>query len=151
MSEQTTTAYLSKPVDHWTEMLKSPDPLQRRLAVYALGEIGPAALEAAPALTEALNDEQSFVRVWAASALARVETEDPAPALSALVAGMSAELAFVRSLAVWHLGRLDADTPGLKETEAEMKKLLGDVDPSVRVEAAMALKRLHTQKIMLTH
>jgi HEAT repeat protein len=56
------------------------------LAAHALAEIGRAAREAVQALTEALRDSESFVRVWVAAALARVEPENPA-AISALVGG----------------------------------------------------------------
>jgi hypothetical protein len=41
--------------------------------VHALAEIGCTAREAVPALTEALRDSVSFVRVWAAAALARFD------------------------------------------------------------------------------
>jgi HEAT repeat protein len=44
------------------------------------------AREAVAPLTEALRDSESFVRVWAAAALARVEPEHP-DVIPALVAG----------------------------------------------------------------
>jgi HEAT repeat protein len=84
----------------WVAALKSSDPLERRLAAHALAEIGGAAQKAVPALTEALRDPVSFVRVWAAAALARIEPEN-ACAIPALVAGMRDQIYFVRSLAAW--------------------------------------------------
>jgi HEAT repeat protein len=60
------------------------------------------AREAVPPLTEALRDSESFVRVWAAAALARVEPEHP-DVIPALVAGTRDGISFVRSLAAWHL------------------------------------------------
>jgi HEAT repeat protein len=60
------------------------------------------AREAVPPLTEALRHSESFVRVWAAAALARVEPEHP-DVIPALVAGTRDGISFVRSLAAWHL------------------------------------------------
>ena len=74
----------------------------RRLAVYALGEIGPQARAVVPALRVVLQDPVNWVRVWAASAFAKV-TEDRS-AVALLVAEMRAPQAFVRSLVAWHLG-----------------------------------------------
>jgi len=64
-------SYLGVGTADWVRALKSSDPLERRLAAHALAEIGGTAREAVPALTEALRDSASFVRVWAAAALAR--------------------------------------------------------------------------------
>ena len=71
-------SYLGVATADWVAALKSSDSLERRLAAHALAEIGRAGREAAvPALTEALRDSVSFVRVWAAAALARVRTGKP--------------------------------------------------------------------------
>ena len=70
-------SYLGVATGDWVAALKSSDSLERRLAAHALAEIGRAAREAVPALTEALRDPESFVRVWAAAALARVQPENP--------------------------------------------------------------------------
>src|SRR6516225_4042380 len=69
-------AYLGTSIAGWAGELSSRDPLQRRLGAYALGEIGPAATEAASDLAAALQDPVGFVRVWAAAALARVAPPD---------------------------------------------------------------------------
>jgi HEAT repeat protein len=42
-------------------LLKDADPLVRRLAAYALGQIGPKAKAAIPALKELLNDTERDV------------------------------------------------------------------------------------------
>ncbi len=145
MSERTTGVYLEMPASHWLKALKDRDPLVRRLAAYALGEIGSLAKEKAIlSLTVALKDDKSFVRVWAAAALFRVDP-DNRTAISALIAGMKDELSYVRSLAVWHLGRLVPGTPGAKEVLLELQELLGDRDASVRMEASGALKRLRSR------
>jgi HEAT repeat protein len=103
-----------------------------------LGEIGPAAREAAPDLTAALQDPVRFVRVWAAAALARVAPSG-GEAVGVLVANMKDEAAFVRSLAAWHLGRLGPAFPGIEQALIPLQQLEGDKDPSVAAEAALAL------------
>jgi HEAT repeat protein len=119
----------------------------RRLAAHALGEIGPAADAAAiPALLRATEDEAVFVRVWAAAALARVSPHHHR-VLPTLEAAMRHEAAFVRSLAAWHLGRVGAGLPGLETALARLKALEGDPDPSVRAEAAVALKLLRSDPV----
>ena len=92
-------------------------------------------------LTEALHDPVSFVRVWAAAALARVEPENP-DAMSALVAGTRDQISFVRSLAAWHLGRLGPRHVGIEAAVPKLRELVIDIDPSVRAEAVVALGNL---------
>ena len=99
------------------------------------------ARQAAPALIDALRDPESFVRVWAAAALARVEPENP-DAIPVLVAGTRDGISFVRSLAAWHLGRLGPGLRGIDSVGAELRELLNDNDPSVRAEALVALENL---------
>src|SRR6202047_5136012 len=134
-------SYLGVATADWVATLKSSDPLQRRLAAHALAEIGRSAREAVPALTEALHDPVSFIRVWAAAALARVEPEHP-DAIPALVAGTRDGIHFVRSLAAWHVGRLGPGHPGTEGAVPEVGELLNGNDPSARAEALVALGTL---------
>jgi HEAT repeat protein len=135
-------AYLGTSIADWVGELSSSDPLQRRLGAYALGEIGPAATEAVSDLAAAaLQDPDGFVRVWAAAALARV-APPRGEAVTILIAELGNELAFVRSLAAWHLGRLGPAFPGIEQALLPLRQLAGDKDPSVRVEAALALGML---------
>jgi HEAT repeat protein len=135
-------AYLGTSIADWVGELSSSDPLQRRLGAYALGEIGPAATEAMSDLAAtALQDPDGFVRVWAAAALARVAPPG-GEAVTILIAELGNELAFVRSLAAWHLGRLGPAFPGIERALLPLRQLAGDKDPSVRVEAALALGML---------
>ena len=134
-------SYLGVETADWVAALKSSDPLERRLAAHALAEIGGAARKAVPALTEALRDPVSFVRVWAAAALARIEPEN-ANAIPALVAGTHDQIYFVRSLAAWHLGRLGPQHPGIEAVMLELRELLNDNDPSVHAETLVALGNL---------
>ncbi len=134
--------YLETSIAGWTRALSSGDPLQRRLGAYALGEIGPAASEAMPALAAAANEDPAgFVRVWAAAALARVAPSG-GDSVAVLIAELGDELAFVRSLAAWHLGRLGLAFPGIGEALLPLRGLADDRDPSVRAEAALALGML---------
>jgi HEAT repeat protein len=137
----TRVAYLGTSIAGWVGELSSSDPLQRRLGAYALGEIGPAATEAVPDLAAALQDQAGFVRVWAAAALARVAPPD-GESVSVLIAELGNELAFVRSLAAWHLGRLGPAFRGIEQALLPLRQLADDKDPSVQVEAALALGML---------
>jgi len=134
-------AYLGTSITDWVGELSSRDPLQRRLGAYALGEIGPAAAEAASDLSAALQDPVAFVRVWAAAALARISSPS-GESVTVLIAELGNELAFVRSLAAWHLGRLGPAFPGIEQALLPLRQLEGDEDPSVRVEVALALGML---------
>jgi HEAT repeat protein len=138
VSEQAT--YLGKGVTEWMQTLENSDPILRRLAVYALGEIDPPAQAVVPALRVALQDPVNWVRVWAAAAFAKV-TEDRS-AVALLVAEMRAPEAFVRSLVAWHLGRLGVDFPGIEAGIEALQQLLEDGNPSVRAEAGVALQGL---------
>jgi HEAT repeat protein len=142
--------YLNRTAQQWADAMRDTDSLMRRLAAYALGEIGPAARDVVPALAAALQDEASFVRTWAAAALARVEPTNTT-AIAALGAAAADERPFVRSLAVWHLGRLGPDAPGLADLMPSVEKLLEDPDPSVRAEAGLALQRLRQERCFRAH
>src|SRR5262249_29847482 len=104
--------YLGKEETTWAQTLQHSDPILRRLAVYALGEIGPQAQGSVPVLRAALQDPVNWVRVWAAAAFAKVTNERRA--VAALVAERHAPQAFVRSLVAWHLGRLGTNFPGIE-------------------------------------
>lgn len=51
-----------KPVGHWVDELKSPDPKHRKEAVEKLGNVGPADPAAFPAVCGALKDPDPRVR-----------------------------------------------------------------------------------------
>ena len=132
--------YLGKEGMEWVQTLQHSDPILRRLAVYALGEIGPQAPGGVPALRVALQDPVNWVRVWAAAAFAQVTNERRAVAV--LVAERQAPQAFVRSLVAWHLGRLGANFPGIEAGIDALQHLRDDDDPSVQAEARIALQTL---------
>jgi len=135
--------YLGKDETAWAHTLQHSDPILRRLAVYALGEIGPQAQGGVPALRAALQDPVNWVRVWAAAAVAKVTNERSA--VTALVVEQHAPQAFVRSLVAWHLGRLGANFPGIEAGIDALEHLRDDDDPSVRAEACIALQTLQSK------
>jgi HEAT repeat protein len=140
MSGQQAT-YLDQPLDHWVAMLDDADPLVRRLAVYALGEMGPGARSLAERLTEAVNDPEPLVRVWAAAALARVDPGNQ-DAIHTLLAATADPSDFVRCLGVWLLGRLGQDCQGIEQALPSLRGMLEDRDPCVCFEAQVALQKL---------
>ena len=137
--------YLGKTSSDWSRLLQDGEPVVRRLAADALGELGAAAKDEAPQLRSLLKDEVEFVAVWAAAALAHV---DPScqDAIEKLLEATQSSTYFVRSLAAWHLGRLGRDHPAAAAALPAIAKLLDDEDPSVGVEAALACDRLSGKK-----
>jgi GH15 family glucan-1,4-alpha-glucosidase len=139
---RTPAVYLGLAGSFWIRALGDRDPLVRRLGAYALGEIGPRGPRAAAAaLGRALDDPASFVRVWAASGLARVDPGERR-VIPTLVGAMRDPVPFVRSLGAWHLGRVGAGVAGVETALPVLEALESDPDPSVRTEAVLALKTL---------
>lgn len=58
-----------KPVTHWVEELKGPDPKHRKEAVEKLGNVGPSDPAAFPAVCGALKDADPGVRCEAVLAV----------------------------------------------------------------------------------
>ncbi|MFE6502064.1 HEAT repeat domain-containing protein [Kitasatospora sp. NPDC057738] len=132
--------YLGRPTASWAALARSDDPTERRLGAYALGETGSA--DAVPLLEAALGDPLSFVRVWAAAALARADPEREEDVVRALSAESSDPAGFVRSLVAWSLGRLDYQRADSSAAVRTLRLLLDDPDASVRAEAELALHHL---------
>jgi len=130
-------SYLGVATAGWVAALKSSHSLERRLASTRSRRLATWH----PLAHRGVRDSESFVRVWAAAALARVEPEHP-DAIPALVAGTRDGIHFVRSLAAWHLGRLGPRHPGIEAAVRELHELLNDNDPSARAEALVALGNL---------
>jgi HEAT repeat protein len=72
-----------KPVSYWVQALQNPDPKVRRMAVFKLGNVGPADAAALPAVQGALKDRDPRVRGEAILALMKFGA-DARTALQAL-------------------------------------------------------------------
>jgi HEAT repeat protein len=116
-------------------------PGRRELAASALGEIGPDAAAALPALKRAAQNGDVFVRVAAARAVWRIERR-AAPALSVLRPALLHWKRQARSAAVQALGDLAAHVP---EAGVALQSALEDSEPEVRAAATVALKRSGTR------
>jgi HEAT repeat protein len=110
----------------------------RREAAEELGQIGPAARDAVPAIRELRQDPDGRVRVSATLALAKIRPDerDLVPALTAAVRDSSPD---VRAAAAAALGELGAQSG---EAVAALAKAAQDADLRVRWAAVDALGRL---------
>ena len=103
--------------------------------------MGDGGRTAIPDIEPMLRDPEAYVRVWAAATLLILEPGHPG-ASAALLDGLKDEKYFVRSLAVWHLGRLAHCPESLGDIKRHLEGMAGDPDPSVRAEVAIALRHL---------
>lgn len=128
-------------VQRAVERLCQDDVRARWQAAYALGELGPAATEAVPALITLLENqrEHEYVRGSAAWALGRIgpKAEAAAPLLRQTLASKHLSVRRAAAQAVGELG--DAATP----LAADLGPLLADPDPIVRIHAACSLFRIN--------
>ncbi len=110
----------------------------RKRALFALGQIGPAAHSAVKPLIAALSDRDDAVRAGAAHVL---EGMGPAAAeaVPALVANLQAPTAAVRSSAAVALGTIG---PAAKAAQRPLLECLLDPDELVRYAAALSQGRI---------
>src|SRR5262249_32180194 len=106
----------------------------RRQAAEALGNLGPHAVAAVPALVNALRDEDVSVHSGALFSLARIGK----PAIPPLLEALNSENSQVRKGAAEALCEMGE---GGETAVLPPKELLKDGSPDVRVEAATALYR----------
>src|SRR5260370_41151052 len=73
-----------KPVEHWVQELKNPNPKARRHAAEKLGNVGPSEPAVLPALRSALDDRDPQGRAGAIVALMKCgpAAKDAAPTLA---------------------------------------------------------------------
>ena len=116
--------------------LKSEKATERAASARILGEIGPAAKDAAPALAEALKDADRDVRQNAAQALGYIGpgAKAAAPALIFALKDNDAQVRRSAAFALGKVGSLDAETP--------LKTARKDSVEAVRDAAKAALKDL---------
>jgi HEAT repeat protein len=112
----------------------------RVVGAQMLGECGPLARSAVPALARRLKDKQGDVRVAAAEALVKISPEKETEAALAILTGeLKNGEVLVRILAAEALGRLG---PVAKEAGAALSAALQDPEPEVRQAAGQALKKI---------
>ncbi|MGH7169678.1 MAG: HEAT repeat domain-containing protein [Gemmataceae bacterium] len=120
------------------KLLKDPQTERRQLAVFALGQIGPAAQAAVAPLIAALSDSDRSVRAGAAQVLQAIGPEARA-AVPALIANLQASQTEVRLAAAEALGHIG---PAAKEARRPLLECLFDPDENVRHRAALSLGRI---------
>jgi HEAT repeat protein len=107
----------------------------RRWAALALGEIGPTAPAAIPALIEALREDDVKNRAVSAAALAKMGSR----AVPRLVDALKHKDPKVRRHAALTLGK----SPRGRDAIDELVKAARDPDPEVRAAAIESLRRLN--------
>lgn len=134
--------------------LKSPNAGTRAMAAMTLGKMGPGAKAAVPGLAEAVVDRNLNVPYYAAEALKAVGPEakaavpalikalDTFPGGAPPLEGPQRYYADTRSVVAEALGAIG---PGARQAVPALKKALADPDPSVRADAAEALKRIEAK------
>lgn len=126
--------------------LKHDNSSVRETAARSLYGLAPKAQTAIPALTDAMQDSDAFVRQWVATALQNM-AHHFGPILKVAVPGLTELLKdgdfMVRMWAAHALGSIgDAAVPAIPALE----KALDDVDSSVKEAAAMALRDIQKPK-----
>jgi HEAT repeat protein len=130
--------YQGQPASYWVGQLKDDDRYVRMHAAAALGQIGPHAREAVPALLESLQDNDDSIRQWAAQALEGIgkEAEEAVPALRRALNDVNA---FVRIKAAAVLWKLGGQAPAVIDALVEA---LREDNWMVRSAAALALGKI---------
>lgn len=123
--------------------LKAPQVKVRESAAEALGMLGPASIEAVPALVEALQDKDPRVQHEALTALEHLgpAAEKATPALKQILDKGPAAL---KLGAIHALGRIGH--PAQSATDSLLTYAKGDDDQSLKVAAVLALVRIHPDK-----
>jgi HEAT repeat protein len=132
--------YNGKTVAEWIELARSPDEDMRRQAVYALGQIGPGAREAVPALVKAVDDVKQEVRWYAVDALGRIgpDAEQAVPAIIAAAKDPANDRTFAQNAAK-ALGRIG---PAAREAVPLLAEAVRQGAPVDRAAAALALWKI---------
>ncbi|MBI2921951.1 MAG: HEAT repeat domain-containing protein [Planctomycetes bacterium] len=107
----------------------------RTLAVWALGQLGPAAAGSLPALRAALKDGDDAYRKSVVKAMARMGP----PAVAELAALLKHEHAGVREWSAQALGELGADAASALPA---LKAAMEDREPAVQAAAEEAVRKL---------
>jgi HEAT repeat protein len=113
-------------------------PPSQQVAAQALGQMGPAAAAALPALKKALTAHDIDVRLAAAEAIAQINRQEKA-VLPVLLTALRSRDREARETAVRVLGQLG---PEAKTAVPALRQALADPEPTVRAAAVEALRRV---------
>ena len=119
--------------------LNDPDPFVRVEAVQGLGEIQKE--QSIVAVYDCLDDENIYVRAYAAEALGKIGTIDIFFTLSKLIPALDDPSPYVRAMIIAALG-------GLQDARAiaPLREMLQDKDETVRGMAVWALGNIEKSK-----
>ena len=115
--------------------LKDPDPFVRVEALQALGER--QEVQSFVSVCDSLNDENIYVRAYAAEALGKIGRIDISIALLRLLPGLDDPSPYVRAMMVAALGELQDE-----RVVDSVRECLHDEDEAVRKMAAWALNNI---------
>jgi len=121
-----------------TQILKSDDANLREFVCTALGDIGPEAKAAIPALTSALKDGSRSVVLTAHYALAK-NTSDPQKHIAVLCEALKHSDSNIRILSVWCLEKMGSEA---KAAVPNLVVLLSDQNANIRKSALRTLKEV---------
>jgi HEAT repeat protein len=125
-------------VTAWVEMLRTGDAAAKVRAADQLGDLGPEARDAVPALSAALADSDPVVVGHAARALGAIGP-DAAAAVEPLIKALSHENPQVRAYAAYALGQLGkASLPAVPA----LAKAFKDPDATVRRQVFKAVRAI---------
>ncbi len=138
LARQAAAGWKGKSVRQWSDLLADEDERVRWYATYALGQLGPKAADAVPALMALLEDTQQYeyVRGAAAWALGRIGDRQAVPLLTET---LESKHVSVRRNAPLALGNLEEAS---KEAVPKLLELVKDPDATVRVNSAVALWKI---------
>ncbi|MCP4716639.1 MAG: HEAT repeat domain-containing protein [Deltaproteobacteria bacterium] len=122
-------------VENLIDCLNDKDVIIRNNATKALGDLGPNAISAIPALVSCLDDAKTEVRKNASFALAKIGE----PAIPALIEALKSENAQTRKNATFSLGEMGATA---QLALPALKRLLHDNNSKVRWCADNAIKNI---------
>lgn len=121
------------------QKLNDPDPFVRVEAVQALGEIQKE--QSLVSVCNCLEDDNLYVRAYAAEALGKIGTIDISHTLSRLLPALDDPSPYVRAMMLAALGELQDD-----RASESIRKFLDDEDASVRKMAAWALNKIENSQ-----
>jgi HEAT repeat protein len=99
-------ACMRKRIEDWLELLRDVNVVARCTAARALGQMGPQAREAMPALIQALQDREPLVRDAVADAIGCIDPQAP-DAVLGLMQALADTNSFVQTTAAKALKKIE--------------------------------------------